>query len=946
MGKVGQTFVLLTSLILLTACGGGGSGGSDGGNSNGGGNNDPLAIYRDVSSSYTGIKTDATLTSGNVGQFLDALLIAAPELLGDFSSGESFSCAQGGSVSIKDTSDAKQKVMLLSQCRDDGITINGELAILIDRYNSSNQIEAATFVFKDVSLLNESETYKVRGTMFQEEVFSNTQCSAISNSRFNLLLSQNQQQVWLNNLNVSIRGSNSASCNENPGLSVNGKVYLSDSGQVNINTSENFTFRLWAPLDKGFLTMQGINAMEWSGRADTSSATQVSQHLLTLHQANSADTLRLRLPAHIITAQMITDWGDDDKDGMLNGYELAMGFSPTNPADASADADMDGFTNLDEFLHLGSPKDSSTRPRMTDLSLVVLNQRFTYAENMSSQINLNWTHLQEPGTIVLEGEIAAPLRFKQQKIFNYCDLAAGHSFRCELPANRNLNRGWAAIQFETTGHVLEEINATLTLKVSSAMADTNPGNNTVSTEIQRLPIQMSPSMQDHTNVSDLPKPAQPLSQDMIAVLGEEREYDLSIDFYSNNNPPEGELKLDIPQLVSLVSLSCFSETEQRFLACERILTTQSSNRFRIRLKAEQEGAAQLRFGLLINPALSTEPVVEYSIPVVTGRSTEVLQQQIDTAPDQAEITVPDGIYIGELDLSERAVRLKGVAQKAHFYQPKEMGLFIADLDKATIQQNATLRLGSGSTIEGVSLSNHLITVAESGAVLRDNQLGNLQLKMARNELFAYGPLVFEQNRLEHKSAEVELIFQVGSFNSYKSCSTFYLRGPTNGVAYDAVFRNNLYTTPVFCSFVDAEPGVAVTFEHNTTLGLINLLTVDQFSQPTLGAGILVRNNLFKNVARPVTLYAIASAGLVNNQLQNNLYDGVSELPVNEFITETGAIFAENSATDTGQLQLGSAAIDRAVASGVTVDLNGKPRPVDGNTDNIAEADIGAFELQP
>jgi hypothetical protein len=68
--------------------------------------------------------------------------------------------------------------------------------------------------------------------------------------------------------------------------------------------------------------------------------------------------------------------------------------------------------------------------------------------------------------------------------------------------------------------------------------------------------------------------------------------------------------------------------------------------------------------------------------------------------------------------------------------------------------------------------------------------------------------------------------------------------------------------------------------------------------------------------------------------------------VSEFITETGAIFAENSATDAGALQPGSAAIDAALASGITTDLNGRLRPVDGNADKIAEADIGAFELQP
>jgi hypothetical protein len=52
------------------------------------------------------------------------------------------------------------------------------------------------------------------------------------------------------------------------------------------------------------------------------------------------------------TERAVFGLADDDNDGLPNGYELQHPgcLSPTNPADAAADCDNDGLTNLDEFL--------------------------------------------------------------------------------------------------------------------------------------------------------------------------------------------------------------------------------------------------------------------------------------------------------------------------------------------------------------------------------------------------------------------------------------------------------------------------------------------------------------------------------------------------------------------------------------------------------------------
>lgn len=53
---------------------------------------------------------------------------------------------------------------------------------------------------------------------------------------------------------------------------------------------------------------------------------------------------------------------DSDGDGMPDGWEDQYGFNPMNPDDAYADADADGFTNLEEFLAGTDPQDPKSMP--------------------------------------------------------------------------------------------------------------------------------------------------------------------------------------------------------------------------------------------------------------------------------------------------------------------------------------------------------------------------------------------------------------------------------------------------------------------------------------------------------------------------------------------------------------------------------------------------------
>lgn len=62
---------------------------------------------------------------------------------------------------------------------------------------------------------------------------------------------------------------------------------------------------------------------------------------------------------------------DDDDDGMADSYEKSNGFNPYKAGDASADADGDGYSNLEEYLGGSDPRNRQSVPQRRSLPFLV-----------------------------------------------------------------------------------------------------------------------------------------------------------------------------------------------------------------------------------------------------------------------------------------------------------------------------------------------------------------------------------------------------------------------------------------------------------------------------------------------------------------------------------------------------------------------------------------------
>ncbi len=91
---------------------------------------------------------------------------------------------------------------------------------------------------------------------------------------------------------------------------------------------------------------------------------------LTVNYAASFQFTGLRVRNRGVSADFRVN-PDHDADGLRDDWELAYGLNSDNPADAVADADLDGVSNLNEYLAASDPRNAADHLRLEVLSHTV-----------------------------------------------------------------------------------------------------------------------------------------------------------------------------------------------------------------------------------------------------------------------------------------------------------------------------------------------------------------------------------------------------------------------------------------------------------------------------------------------------------------------------------------------------------------------------------------------
>lgn len=918
-------------LLAVTGCGGGDSdsAATPGTGGNSGTGSDPLAQYINVQPLYSGLKTAAALDKPTVSRFMQTLTTLHPELLPTYDDEAGSSeqlCINGGSATLTPNNANTEIAVKFNQCNEGGNVLTGNATLRIINSNALGDVIEALTIYQDTQLRTGNDTFIIRGTSRQRELTGS--CDSTLNLNNLLLTVQGSGEQWyFENLYDQRFGSYGIHC-ENGGMTLQGRIYISDIGYVNVTTPTLLklpTMVVTQP-QQGHLALAGADGQvfNWQIKNDGSPYNALFTYHFTL---NGPNEFHYVYRATTLNNQLLTNFRDSDGDGMPDAWERYFGLNPADPKDATQDADGDGYTNLQEFRYLGNPQNAAILPFIYEIDVKLQHEPGRQTAPIYAETLL--THKQ--GAAAYNSELvyytAEPMRFSESN--HDCVLSNNRlQARCAI---RDINAGQIAshiIVLDAPSSQLTAITAPLSVELVTRGLNTS-NQQTAATELSRAAAIFD------FYLSSLAQESAPI----IAVLGEPTGTTLRLNKSSASDRISGiTLKIELPDFVS-------AEAQ-----CKQLDNWQPCDSFNIRspeyntdieliVTAAATGFGQATIQLFAPD--NTDAIASWSFPVIAGQDTAILQRQIDAAAAGATLTIPAGIYIGSLQLVDKNITLRGTAKQTY--------LLGKVLPNSYAQR--MLLIDHNSEISDFTLSSLQIETGELGATLSSNRMGATELLLPGNQINANGNLTLQKNLFINNYYDAPFAY----FNSGSYCTGVSLQKNDFTTPRDFIFTNNLIlksdATASSCSQISLAGGYISKIEHNTIIGSNQLLELRAYDGAT-HIELLMRNNVFSrvNVALNLqfTLEEFSTPPLLKIDIINNLYDqtrypvyGVA-LPY----TMTNNLFTESGLNNFGIPMAGSAVIDAAAASTVTDDFFGNSRPTDGDGNGEASPDIGAIEKQP
>lgn len=912
-----QLFLFLLMFLVLGCGGGGGS--------------EPSSIPEPPTSDI--VSTPAETIIPALSDLLTPLLYAIPELneAKDISAQRyqlgGIPCAAMPESDIGKII-SRTRRLELTNCNLNAMILNGTVQSVEDL---KGQAVDVVLTYSNVELRNGAVKYTISGSSKIRVETGDTKCLSRTKITHNLRFQSASSTVQLQNLMVSINGSANVYC-DTPGVTVAGVVIHSKFGRYDLTTE--------TPLS----LIRAVGAIRQGGAVVLKATKQllrfnIEQHYPTItgkfevFDGAKTSLFVMATPLNIAKATLFSDFNDDDADGLPNGYEIALGLNPNNPADAKQDADNDGFNNLIEFKYGGNPLDNSTKPQALSagfqqpippkLQFMEPDFRVELPFVMGGgQINTTTIHAKA----VLTGDM-------QFTAMPNCVLSNNNKMIvCDLVNNSTAS----ALQFAVTtdSYNYNEVKASLRVETTYSNPDITEGDDIYIGEIVRQALVFPPNF-SHRITYD----AQNFNPNKAFTMVKDQAVELTLNADFIGVPPmHGYLTPVLPAAVEVQKMECFNDVDDTWQPCSRLAFV-NALKFKLTLVGRKAGFYELSFDLSHderNPAVAAQ----YKMQATIGEPTAALQQQIDAAPSGETLTVPAGIYVGKLDLSAKPIHL--VADGAvHLLTTN-----ISPNGGPDFAAGISLKLNHQSSVQGFVLASHFVYVDTGGGMLLHNQLGDLQHGLLQNYIATDGDLTLQYNVVDTVSAATDANSVAGL-----NCPAFVIGPYASAQPLNVVFANNVIYTQNYCgNALSLRYATRMSFVHNTIINMSNFMGINTEHLQSKHQ-IVMDNNLYvANGADFATLNGYAGAVPGNSfSANNNLFWGVAPEVIGysyKNMQVTNSMYGDPKLVNSYQLAVGSAAIDSAVPSvnlPVPVDL---PVALDGNGDGQKQLDIGAYEFKP
>jgi hypothetical protein len=258
-------------------------------------------------------------------------------------------------------------------CRTGADTINGPASLQVNSYDQANRVMTdGTFSFTRVSFSGPGIDSDLTGTLRKQLAATpNFMDAGAATETMTLnIITQDRASARMTRTQ-DLRIVNVYSSMTSPTFynqSINGRVYDSGAGYVDVTTNTMPFKAPWGPL---YYSNLGQSFPDWGEillTGATGSRVRVTALAVDLAKievdadGNGVYENSARLQWSQLASPLAADLADSDGDGMHNSWETAYGLNPLDPSDANTDMDGDGASNLKEYLWGSDPRTTGSTP--------------------------------------------------------------------------------------------------------------------------------------------------------------------------------------------------------------------------------------------------------------------------------------------------------------------------------------------------------------------------------------------------------------------------------------------------------------------------------------------------------------------------------------------------------------------------------------------------------